>query len=79
MSERRRTTLRLPVPTGPDRAHFAYAQLRWLYRATCAAMGDASSGTRQAIQAQASDALLVLLPNEILPSKPQVDCLAMIP
>lgn len=79
MSERRRTTVRLPVPTGPDRAHFAYAQLRWLYRATCAAMGEASSGTRQAVQVQAGDALMVLLPNEFQPFTPRVECLAMIP
>ncbi len=59
---RRRTTIRLPIPTGPDSAHFAYHQLRWLYQATQEALGDASSSTRRAIQQQAMDSLAVLLP-----------------
>jgi len=62
---RRRTTIRLPVPTGPDSAHFAYHQLRWLYQATQEALGEASSCTRRAIQQQAMDSWAVLLPEKI--------------
>lgn len=62
---RRRTTIRLPVPTGPDRLHFAYSHMRWLYQATCEAMIDASSGTRRSIQRESQESVSVILPENI--------------
>lgn len=76
---RRRTTIRLPVPTGPDHARFAYHQLRWLYQATQEAMGDASSGTRRSIQVQAMDALAVLMPNEFPTSSMHIEAILLLP
>lgn len=76
---RRRTTIRLPVPTGPDHAHFAYHQLRWLYHATQEAMGEVSSGTRRSIQVQAMDALAVLMPDAFPASSMRIDAIPLQP
>jgi hypothetical protein len=78
MGDRRRTTIRLPVPTGPDQLHFAYSQMRWLYHATADAMGGLSSATRRAVHTQAVDALTMLLP-EAFPTLNLVEPIQLVP